>query len=244
MMNGSYNVTLLVLSYLISVGGSLTALLLARKAIASRVASHKMTRMFSAAVALGGVGIWAMHFIGMLAFSMEGLPIHYDMSITLGSLLIAVAIVYVGLLGIRYGKPGILKLISMGTIVGFGVAAMHYVGMLGIKVAADIIWNQQFVILSIVIAVVAATVALSLAAYLTKFWHMVVSAIVMGIAVCGMHYTGMYAASFVPNGQSAGSPPVLENIVFGGIIGFVAIGILSIIFIFNMGVEIESEATT
>ena len=86
MMNGSYNVTLLILSYLISVGGSLTALLLARKAIASRVASHKMTRMFSAAVALGGVGIWAMHFIGMLAFSLCT-NINYDPTITLISFL-------------------------------------------------------------------------------------------------------------------------------------------------------------
>ncbi|MEZ5589248.1 MAG: MHYT domain-containing protein [Gammaproteobacteria bacterium] len=243
-MNGSYNITLLILSYLISVGGSLAALLLARKAIASQVASQKMMRMLSAAVALGGVGIWAMHFIGMLAFSMEGLPIHYDMLMTLGSLFIAIAIVYVGFLGIRHGKPGILKLISMGAIVGFGVAGMHYAGMMAIEVAADIIWNQQIVILSIVIAIVAATVALSLAAYLTKFWHMVISAIVMGIAVCGMHYTGMYAASFIPNGQHPGSAPVLENIVFGGIIGFVAIGILGVLFIFNMGMEIEPETVT
>ncbi|MSS76787.1 MAG: hypothetical protein EXR90_08060 [Methyloglobulus sp.] len=97
------------------------------------------------------------------------------------------------------GALSIAKLIMSGFLVGSGVVAMHYTGMLAMNVQADILWDKTIIAASVGIAVAASIVALWLAVHVKHMWQMVVSALVMGVAVCGMHYTGMVAVDFVHN---------------------------------------------
>ena len=107
--------------------------------------------------------------------------------------------VYVGLRIMSTGAFSIAKLIMSGFLVGSGVVAMHYTGMLAMNVQADILWDKAIIAASVGIAVAASIVALWLAVHVKHMWQMVVSALVMGVAVCGMHYTGMVAVDFVHN---------------------------------------------
>ncbi|MFI6866100.1 MHYT domain-containing protein [Nocardia sp. NPDC050406] len=179
-----------VLAYAMSVIGSALGL---RAAVHARGSRHPGGWLFTAAVALGGCGIWVMHFIAMLGFSIEGARIQYDMPMTLLSAAIAIVVVWIGLsIVVRVPREAVGLPIG-GAITGLGVAAMHYLGMYAMHPGAHIQYNTALVVLSVVIAVVAATAALWFMLHVRGFLNTLGSALVMGIAVCGMHYTGMAA---------------------------------------------------
>ncbi|MBC6904830.1 hypothetical protein DWB84_05060 [Saccharophagus sp. K07] len=186
----SYNFFLVALSFCVSVFGSYTGILLVKAAQSS--ITNKAAWIMAAAVALGGGAIWTMHFIGMLAYDM-GMPVNYDPIITFASLAIAVIVVGAGLFFVGGNKNSIARLLIAGVITGLGVASMHYSGMYAMNMAANMTYNPALFALSIVIALVAATAALWLAFNLEGNTKMLFAAVVMGVAVCGMHYVGMAA---------------------------------------------------
>lgn len=194
----NYNMTLVALSYIVAVIGSLMALITIRDTL-MYAAEQRGGLVFLAALCLGGVGIWSMHFIGMLAFTMPDMGMSYNPLITALSLIIGVGVVYIGLILMTLGKFSFSKLIMAGIFVGLGVAAMHYTGMLAMQVQADLRWNWTIIAISIAIAIVASIVALWLARHVKYLWQVIPSALVMGVAVCGMHYTGMTAVDFIYN---------------------------------------------
>lgn len=193
---------LMLLSYLVSVLGSFTALQVAVGIPAARTVAQRWQAVTAGGVALGAGAIWAMHFIAMLACRME-IPVTYDLGLTALSAVIGIASCMIGLAITGAGVFGWGKLLLAGLCMGVGVAGMHYTGMAAMKMPATIHYDMGIVGLSVIIAVVASTVALWLAFNLRGWLQMLGSALVMGVAVCGMHYTGMYAASFVPNGEEA-----------------------------------------
>jgi len=144
-------------------------------------------------VSIGATGIWVMHFIAMLGFTIPGETIHYNVPVTILSLLVAVAIVCVGLLIVGFGPGGYRSLLLGGLITGIGVAVMHYLGMAAMRMPGRITYDPWLLILSAVIAVVAATAALWFVLELRGVWATLVAALIMGVAVSGMHYTGMAA---------------------------------------------------
>lgn len=186
----SYNLFLVALSFCVSVFGSYTGLLLVKAAQSST--HNKTAWILAAAVALGGGAIWTMHFIGMLAYD-TGMPVNYDPLITFASLAIAVVVVGLGLFFVAGNQNSIARLLIAGIITGLGVASMHYSGMYAMNMAASMSYDPTLFTLSIVIALVAATAALWLAFNLEGNAKMLGAALVMGIAVCGMHYVGMTA---------------------------------------------------
>ncbi len=194
----SYSFTLVTMSFVVAVIGSLLALIAVRNAL-EKPTEERNGLVLLAAICLGGMGIWSMHFIGMLAFDMHGMAMNFNWWLTVLSLLVGVGMVYIGLRIMSAGAFSIGKLIMSGFLVGSGVVAMHYTGMLAMNVQADILWDKAIIAASVGIAVVASIVALWLAVHVKHMWQMVVSALVMGVAVCGMHYTGMVAADFVHN---------------------------------------------
>ncbi|HET9767976.1 MAG TPA: MHYT domain-containing protein [Thermoanaerobaculia bacterium] len=192
---------LVVLSYTISVLGSYCALQWAgqiRKAKGWLLAGW----VTGAAVAMGGGAIWSMHFIAMIACSLP-VPVGYDVTLTLGSLLVAVVVTGIGLHTVSVA-PGTGRLLAGGTFTGLGVAAMHYTGMAAMRLDATIAYQTASVVASVVIAIVAATAALWIAFHARSFLQRGLSSLVMGGAVSGMHYTAMAAATFVP-ASSAGA---------------------------------------
>jgi NO-binding membrane sensor protein with MHYT domain/signal transduction histidine kinase len=150
------------------------------------------------AVVLGG-GIWSMHFIAMLAFN-AGVPVSYDPGLTALSLVIAIAIVALGFHLVTRANSSLPRLVLSGCIVGVGVAAMHYTGMSAVILSGVIQYDPLLVGASVLVAIVAATAALWLTLNLTNSWQRVAAAVVMAVAVCGMHYTAMLATriSIVP----------------------------------------------
>src|SRR5580698_1866747 len=147
----------------------------------------------AAAIALGTTGIWVMHFIAMLGYTIPGMTIRYNVPITIASMLIAVVVVFIGLLIVGFGRPTWRNLVLAGLITGIGVASMHYIGMAAMEMRATMSYKPTLFALSIVIAIVAATAALWAALRLRGFWHTAGAAMIMGVAVSGMHYTGMAA---------------------------------------------------
>ncbi|HEX2165413.1 MAG TPA: MHYT domain-containing protein [Thermoanaerobaculia bacterium] len=191
---GSYQPVLVSLSFIISVVGSFAALRLA-KLIPLHEPDDRLPWILGASFALAGGGIWSMHFIAMLAFDM-GMPVSYDIPVTALSLVLAWAVTGIGFFVVSRGASSPLRLGAAGVLMGLGVATMHYTGMAAMRMAATIAYDPTLLVLSVVIAIVASTAALWLVFHLERLWHMLVAAVIMGVAVCGMHYTGMAAASF------------------------------------------------
>jgi NO-binding membrane sensor protein with MHYT domain len=155
-------------------------------------------------VSIGTTGIWAMHFIAMLGFTIPGQTIHYNVPVTILSLLVAVAIVCAGLLIVGFGPDGFASLLLGGLITGIGVAAMHYLGMAAMRMPGRITYDAPLLAVSVVIAIVAATAALWSALELQGVGATLVASLIMGIAVSGMHYTGMAAMRMYVSGGPAG----------------------------------------
>ncbi|BCB91402.1 MHYT domain-containing protein [Phytohabitans suffuscus] len=183
------------LSYALSVLGSLLGLTCAVRVREAKNAAQRAWWLMLAAWAIGGTAIWSMHFMAMLGFSVVGQQIRYDVALTAVSAIIAVVAVGIGLFITALGRPSIVKILVGGVFAGVGVAGMHYTGMAAMRVDADIQYESLRVGLSIAIAVVAATVAFWLAVNVRGALAIVASALVMGVAVNGMHFTGMSAMS-------------------------------------------------
>ena len=138
----------------------------------------------------------------MLALN-AGVPVAYDVALTALSLLIAIGFVAFGFHLVTRDRPSIARQLGAGAIVGIGVSAMHYTGMAAVILPGRIQYDPLIVVASITIAIVAATAALWLTLNLRHLWQRAAAAIVMAVAVCGMHYTAMLAASVVATGKSA-----------------------------------------
>ncbi len=156
-----FNSTLVGLSYLVAVLGSFAALECAVR-IPKENGTVNWGYVWSGAVALGGIAIWSMHFIGMTALHTE-FVVEYDPLITFASLVAAVAVAAAALWFVGRGGTGLAKLTASGALAGVGVAVMHYLGMAAMRMEATIRWDSEIVALSVLIAMAAATVALRLA---------------------------------------------------------------------------------
>jgi diguanylate cyclase len=227
-MQSVYNSWLVGLSVCVAMAVSYTALrLAARIAISERPAE----RLWLAAGALAmGVGIWSMHFIGMLAFSLP-IPLAYDIPTIIVSL--AIAVLTSGFaLGLTSGRQLTLPRLAGGAMaMGTGICAMHYTGMAAIDVVPGIAYDPALVALSMIIAVTASFVALWLffklrdgRSHLQRLAR-IAAALVMGLAISGMHYTGMAAARFSAGSFCRGGV-TFDNLWLGVVIGIFAIGLL------------------
>ncbi|MEU7891541.1 MHYT domain-containing protein [Nonomuraea sp. NPDC049152] len=183
-----------ILAYVMSCMGSMLGLRLTAQAHASTGYSRARW-LIGAAISIGGTGIWVMHFIAMMGFDVEGTEIRYDVPLTVASALVAVVFVGAGLFLVGYGRAKVAALLGGGLLTGLGVAAMHYMGMYAMNMSAHVSYDPTIVAASVAIAVVAATVALWFTLRVRRAAAITGAALIMGVAVCGMHYTGMFAMS-------------------------------------------------
>ncbi|MFG2355739.1 MHYT domain-containing protein [Streptomyces sp. NPDC048521] len=180
-----------------------------------------------------GSGIWTMHFVAMMGFTIRQTSIHYDKPITYASLALAIVMVGIGIFIVGYRGASGTALFTGGTITGLGVASMHYLGMAGMHFSGRFTYNTLTVAASVVIAVVAATAALWAAGRVRGFLWSVGASLVMGLAVSGMHYTGMAALSVRLDGAShtAGGSPgasVLAPMLIGPLAFLLLAGVVVI----------------
>jgi NO-binding membrane sensor protein with MHYT domain/two-component sensor histidine kinase len=197
-----YDLSLVGLSVLVAILASYTAL-----SLAGSIADAKGTRargfwLIGGSLAMG-FGVWSMHFVGMLAFSMPGMVMAYDRPLMILSIIVAVAASALALYVVSNPKENRPTYLLAGIAMGIAIAGMHYLGMASMKMAARIEWNYWLVAISVLIAIVASNGALWLAFQLrgeTERRSQIgraLGALGMGIAIAGMHYTGMFAAKFI-----------------------------------------------
>jgi diguanylate cyclase (GGDEF)-like protein/PAS domain S-box-containing protein len=196
-ISGSYDYQLVALSIALAVFASYAAL-----DLAGRVTStHGRVRAIwlSAGAAAMGLGIWAMHYVGMLALTMP-MPVAYHLPTVLLSLLAAIAASAVALFVVSRPTMSLWQEVAGSIVMGSGIAAMHYIGMAAMRCSAAIVYNRRIVALSIVLAIAISMVALRLVSRLRDekrtTLRKIAAAVVMGSAIPLMHYTGMWAATF------------------------------------------------
>ena len=202
-ISGQYDIGLVALSYAVAVLASYVALDLVGRLRAEKNRQAKIYWLAGGAFTMGA-GIWSMHFIGMLAFIM---PTHmeFDISWTVASLLMAIFASGLALFILQKKDFFVVYLAIGGFLIGLAIATMHYMGMEGMKIHTNIHYLPGLFFLSVAIGIFAAEAALWLALQSNKgsnkrqFNLKIISALVMGVAICGMHYTGMAAAVFTPN---------------------------------------------
>jgi two-component system sensor histidine kinase/response regulator len=202
-MTGTMNSWLMALSLLIAICASYTALDIAGRATAT-VGRVRAVWLVGGAASMG-LGIWSMHYIGMLAFNLP-VDVFYDVPTVLLSLVAAMLASGVALVVASRAKWSWPASIIASLVMGGGIASMHYIGMAAMRLPAMMLWNRAIVVLSVVIAVVVSLVAMWLAFRFRGETRdiaplKIASAGVMGVAVVGMHLTGMAAATFVPSRQ-------------------------------------------
>lgn len=181
------------LSYVMASIGAALGLRCTVRALAATGASRR-NWLLAAASAIG-TGIWTMHFVAMLGFEVTGTEIHYNVPLTILSLLVAVLVVGGGVFAVGYGKDRRRSLVLGGLTTGLGVASMHYLGMAALRLHGEISYDPLAVGLSVAIAVIAATAALWAALNIKSPVAVAVASLVMGAAVSSMHYTGMTAVA-------------------------------------------------
>ncbi|MDX2470421.1 MAG: MHYT domain-containing protein [SAR324 cluster bacterium] len=201
-LSSHYDPTLVVLSFLIAILASYTALDLAERVVHAK-GSDSWTWFIGGTFAMGS-GIWAMHFIGMLAFDLQ-IEVHYDLGITLLSMGFAIVSSAFVFFLLRKQKGNLFNVLFSGVFLGLGIALMHYTGMAAMRMQAFIMYKPLPFFLSIFVAIVASWAAIFLFFKFSKERHAaqftlgkMSSAIVMGLAIAGMHFTGMWAAVFLP----------------------------------------------
>ena len=182
-----------VAAFLMAFLGSLLGLFCTARARQARTRGRRARWLVIAAVTIGGAGIWLMHFMAMLGVEVPHSPIRYDPVLTLVSMMLAVLPVGIGLFLVSGGRRSASRLLVAGLCTGLGVLAMHYTGISALRVAGTTTFDPALVAASGAIAIVAATLALWFSTRVTGWGPIFVAAVIMAVAVCGMHYTGMAA---------------------------------------------------
>ena len=236
MLTGRYDPSLVLVSVLVAIFASYTAL-----SVAGRVkqAHGYASLAWTAGGALAmGSGIWAMHFIGMLAFSLP-IPLGYDVPLTLLSLLLPVLVSGMALWQLRAPLLRPRELASSALLMGLGINAMHYTGMAAMRMSPAIDYDPWLFALSVLIAVGSAAGALWIGFRLRQgaagAWvAQSAAAVVMGFAVAGMHYIGMAAAGFHADSVCRAATGWISQHKLALIVAVVVVGLLVVALLFSV----------
>lgn len=236
MLSSNYNDVLILFSFIVAMLASYTAL-----DMAGRVATTqgRASKLWLAGGALSmGIGIWSMHFIGMLAFSLP-VSMGYDPLITLFSMLIAIVSSAFALWLVCHDRLPTQSLLMGSLLMGGGIVAMHYTGMAAMRMMPGIDYDLRWVALSVVVAVVASGAALWMAFHLRQHspnvkMLRVGAAIVMGTAIVGMHYIGMAAANFPDDSHSMAAHSGVNNNWLALLVIIVTLAVLAITLIISV----------
>lgn len=236
-----YHYGLVVISFVVAILASYTALNLALRIRQAR-GGGASAWLLGGGFAMG-MGIWAMHFVGMLALHLP-IPIIYDLSTTLLSLLIAVIVSTFALHIVSREHVSRHRLFAAGIAMGLGISSMHYVGMAAIEITPRIQYDFSWVIASLAVSIAASFCALWVAFTSredARWWkyRIVFGAVAMGFAITGMHYAGMAAAIFPHDATSLGTAVVNR----GWLAGAVTLITLFVLFSALLLSLIEAQAT-
>jgi diguanylate cyclase (GGDEF)-like protein len=179
------------------------------------------------AAVVAGLGIWATHFIAMLAYEPQ-IPVGYDLGTTLVSVAAAVLVTGIGWIVALDPRP--VRALSGGAIVGAGVATMHYIGMSGFEVAGFMVWDRELVAISVVLGTVLAAAAVQTSRLRSR--HLArLAPVVLTVAICALHFTAMAAVSIYPSTAVTVSPSTFDS----GALAIAVIAAISLILLSGFG---------
>ena len=229
-MQASYNLYLVALSYSIAAYASYATLSITRKLVNS-TAEAKIKWLLGGSATLGS-GIWSMHFIGMMAYE-TSMPVSYAPGLTAISGIVVLLSSALAMYLIGWNRLTIKRILLGGTVMGLGIASMHYIGMEAMIMPARISYDPLLFIISIIIAIAASIAAIwiaqRLAAKKTKYHNLFITAatLIMGLAISGMHYVGMAAASYTPFITNSLSIDDFDNTILIGTIAIISLLIIT-----------------
>lgn len=230
MVNGHYQPLLVVVSILVGILASYTALSLAMRV---RQAPRRARYVWVAGGAMAmGSGIWAMHFVGMQAFRLP-LPIGYDSTTTFVSWLLPVVASGLALWQLRYRTVRPRHLAASALLMGLAINAMHYTGMASMQMHPAITYSPWLFGLSVAIAIGASALALQIGMRMLEAGRsrrtlQLAASIVMGGAIAGMHYTGMAAAQFAPGSVCGAALVGVDQDYLAALVTITTVSLLSI----------------
>ena len=238
-MQGSYDLVLVLLSVATAVVASFVALDMASRVTAAIGNARRALLWLGCGALAMGTGIWSMHFVGMLAFLLP-VPLAYEVGATLASWVVAVLSSALALHTVSRRHLGWQRLLGAGTLMGVGIAAMHYLGMEAMQMRPRIAYDPWLFGLSVLFAIAASSTALLICfrlrheTVLTGFRKKTASALVMGAAIAGMHYTGMAAANFAPGSVCGAGPAGIG----GSWLGFIISGLVALFLVTTLLISV------
>jgi NO-binding membrane sensor protein with MHYT domain len=252
-----FSVYYIFLSYVSAVLGSYVSMTLVDEVRLSETKKQFYFWLTCAAVAIGGAGIWTMHFIGMQSLSIEGRVVAYDITLTLASIVISIFVPWLALYFIAVhlnaqalGKKQIaysrhwmvLRICVSGVCCGIGISGMHYSGMAAMVIdRGRPIYSPGVVVASVVIGLIASTAALWIVFFMRGITLRIIASFIMGIAVCGLHYTGMVAVNYVDDPTRALPVELPLHLIHGDSLGLYADVTSSVIRFLLLGLVYASE---
>ncbi len=239
----SYDPWLVVLSYLVASLAAYTAIDLAGRVSDYRTEPRRAAAWLAGGAFAMGAGIWSMHFVAMLAYKLP-IAVRYEAWTTLASMVAAIATSGFALYIVTRGALSWRRLLVSGAVMGAGIGTMHYTGMAALRLDALVMYHLGGWLLSIVNAIVCSTVAIWLVFRLgggNNLKLKVAAALIMGVAICGMHYTGMYATVCVSTGQVAEATG-LDPVPLAAAIAAVTLLIMSIALTVSLQSQLMSRA--
>ena len=235
----TYDLSLVVLSYIVASLAAYTAIDLAGRVTEYRSEPRRAAAWLAGGAFAMGAGIWSMHFVAMLAYKLP-IPVRYEAWTTLASMVAAIATSGFALFIVTRPRLSWARLFFGGTVMGVGIGTMHYTGMAALRLDALVMYYPGGWLLSIVNAIVCSTVAIWMVFRLgggTDLRLKVAAALVMGVAICGMHYTGMYATVCVSTGGAGPANEGLDPLPLAAAIAAVTLLIMSI----ALSVSLQSQ---
>lgn len=240
-LNGDWNSILVLISILIAVYASCIAFQVAGQARNVRGSLRRETMLAAGSLSLGG-GVWSMHFVGMLAFHLP-MPMDYSTGLTLFSVTPSVAASWVALKLIVKEHISTAQLLIGGVLMGSGIGLMHYIGMAAMNMDHMLRYDPLIFGGSIIVAVTLAILALWIRFGVNR-WAVLrlsalqlnlISGLVMGLAISGMHYMGMAAARFVVNADAVPIPqPDRVPVILAIGVSVMTVAITSLVLTINL----------
>ncbi len=235
-MTGEYNIYLVLLSYLIASVASYVALDMSAHLRQPTTTLFRILWLLGGAFVMGA-GIWSMHFVGMLAFIMP-MPMVYDYFWTGLSMLTAVLAAGMAFLFLMVKNPSSKHYLLSGIILGSAIPTMHYLGMAGMD-GVKIHYKPGLFCLSIVVAIIAATASIWLSTksdhgtFINRLRIKSACALIMGLAIVGMHYIGMFAAIFTPTADMVHHPNTMDPILLAIFITTIVMSVMIVALILS-----------
>lgn len=242
-LTATYDGWLVALSYLVAALASYTAIDLANRVREFRAEPHKAAAWVIGGAVAMGAGVWSMHFVAMLAYQLP-LPVRYEWWSTLASMIAAMLTSGFALYIVTHYTLTRSRLALSGAVMGAGIGAMHYIGMAAMRLDALVMYYAGPFALSVLNAIVCSTAALWLVARRAEATlpSRMLAALVMGVAVAGMHYTGMYATVCVATGDATPGAGGLDPALLAVVITAITLLIMGMALTVSLQTQLLSRA--